>query len=118
MTLITRDQSLRLCRVVFAERSGETESSDFKRAHAELIELGPLDPEDQVALLGEAVGDQAAGAVIDAWLAGNNTGLPFDLKETARALLDRDAIPSETEPGLSTARLRPASTVTTLPTPS
>lgn len=92
VTLITRDQPLRLCRVVFAERSGETELSDIKRVHVELIELGPLDPEDQVALLGEAVGDQAAGAVIDSWLAGTNTGLPFDLKETARALLDRSAI--------------------------
>jgi signal transduction histidine kinase/CheY-like chemotaxis protein len=91
-TLITRDQALRLCRVILAERSGETELSDIKRAHVELIELGPLDPEDQVALLGDSVGDHAAGTVIDAWLAGTNTGLPFDLKETARALLDRSAI--------------------------
>lgn len=92
VTLVTRDQSLRLCRAVFAERSGEAELSDLKRAHIELIELGPLDPEDQVALLGGAVGDHAAGAVIDAWLGGNNTGLPFDLKETAQALLDCSAI--------------------------
>jgi len=92
VTLVTRDQALRLCRVILAERSGETGLADIKRAHVELIELGPLDPEDQVALLGDAVGDHAAGTVIDAWLAGNNTGLPFDLKETARALLDRSAI--------------------------
>ncbi|SDJ57955.1 MULTISPECIES: ATP-binding protein [Bradyrhizobium] len=90
--LVTRDQSLRLCTVIFAERSGETELSSAKRAHAQLIELGPLGPEDQIALLGEAVGDHAAGTVIDAWLDGNNSGLPFDLKETARALLDRSAI--------------------------
>ena len=92
VTLVTRDQTLRLCTVIFAERSGETELSSPKRAHAELVELGPLGPEDQVMLLGEAVGDHAAGTVIDAWLAGNNTGLPFDLKETARALLERSAI--------------------------
>jgi signal transduction histidine kinase/CheY-like chemotaxis protein len=92
VTLVTRDQTLRLCRVVLAERSGETELSDLKRAHAELIELGPLDPKDQVALLGEAAGDLAAGVAIEAWLAGNNSGLPFDLKETGRAFLDRSAI--------------------------
>jgi signal transduction histidine kinase/CheY-like chemotaxis protein len=91
-TIATRDQSMRLCTVVFAERSGETEFLSPKRAHAEFIELGPLDPEDQVALLGEAVGNAAAGTAIDAWLAGNNSGLPFDLQEAARALLERSAI--------------------------
>jgi predicted ATPase len=50
VTLVTRDQTLRLCTVIFAERSGETELSSPKRAHAELVELGPLGPEDQVML--------------------------------------------------------------------
>jgi signal transduction histidine kinase/DNA-binding response OmpR family regulator len=91
-TIATRDQSLRLCTVIFAERSGESDFFGSKRPHAELIELGPLHPKDQAALLGAAVGDSAAGAAIDAWLAGNSTGLPFDLQEAARALLERSAI--------------------------
>jgi signal transduction histidine kinase/DNA-binding NarL/FixJ family response regulator len=91
-TIATRDQSLRLCTVIFAERTGESEFSSPLRAHAELIELGPLDLADQVALLGEAVGDRAAGAAIDAWLGGTNSGLPFDLREAARSLLERSAI--------------------------
>jgi signal transduction histidine kinase/DNA-binding NarL/FixJ family response regulator len=91
-TIATRDQSLRLCTVIFAERSDEPESFGSKRAHAEVIALGPLDPVDQIALLGDAVGDRAAGAAIDAWLGGNSSGLPFDLSEAARALLERSAI--------------------------
>jgi signal transduction histidine kinase/DNA-binding NarL/FixJ family response regulator len=91
-TIATRDQSLRLCTVIFAERSGETKSFGGGRAHTEVIALGPLDPVDQIALLGDAVGDRAAGAAIDAWLGGSSSGLPFDLSEAARALLERSAI--------------------------
>jgi signal transduction histidine kinase/DNA-binding response OmpR family regulator len=88
----TRAESDRLCTIILAERDAPQASSRDDLTHTETIDLGSLDPDARAALLGGAVGNPAAGRAILAWIGPTASGLPFDLLETARALMAGSAI--------------------------
>lgn len=80
------------CTVILAERREALAAPTLKPIHADVIDIGPLDPVDQIALLGAAIGNRGAAIAIAAWLGESASGLPFDLIEAAQALVERSAV--------------------------
>lgn len=90
VSLAAREDRDTRCKLVLAERSGETRTTAV-RHNAKTIVLGPLGETDRTALFDHAMGD-GAGRVVVSWLGAGASGLPLDLLETVRALRDSSAL--------------------------